>query len=153
MLRPRLGAAAFAIALVVAPLVAAQNAARAASFAGSVQSNDTTTLTVAADLTGDLMGYFTFSVTRDSGQPTGSWVWMHKRTNADGSVDDLGMIEGTLMSGRLTTTDGGSVASLDDVRLTVTAGTGEFENLGGGSGTLNGSIAGTQFTGALSLTF
>lgn len=147
----KLAVVGFVLALSVNARVAAQDT-RKASFAGHVQSNDTTTLVVVTDLSGDLPGYFTFSLTRDAGTLSGSWLWVQKRENADGSIEDVGMLEGTIESARLTPSEKGTLAALANAQLRVVSGSGGFETVTSGTGTLDGTVDGAQFNGVLTLT-
>lgn len=133
--------AALCFVLVVTAGAGAPDTTRKADVVGTVVTNDSSTFVVAADLAGELPGYFTLSLRHEGNRLTeGTWLWVSKRLNPDGSVDELGMLGGAIVSATLTVTDAGTVASLADVKLKIDEGTGDFAEIGAGTGMLQGAI-------------
>jgi hypothetical protein len=142
----------------------AQNVTRTCAFVGQVppttaaqdESAPQVTLVVAADLDGDLPGYFTFLITRAADTTIGgTWLWNKKVTSADGSLESVGMLEGTITGGTVVVSSDGRVTEVKQGQLRIESGTGVLESLTG-TGTLEGAIdpqAAQSFRGTLKLVF
>lgn len=135
--------------------LSAQSSGRTSNLVGTAEKEDQTKITVAADATGDLGGYFTFTLQRDATNVVdGTWVFVNKRVNPDdGGEEELGLLEGTIVAGTVTLSSSGHVAAMKSLELRLASGTGAFEQVPGGAGTLDGTVAGSGFSGTLKLAF
>lgn len=142
-------------AIATAAGVLAQTTGRSDSLTGEIRTPGSTELVLAADATGDLPGYFTLSIRYENRRVEGgSWVLVHRQTNADGSEEDIGMIEGVLASSSAVFGDDGSLASMTSIQLKIESGSGTYEKLTSGTGSVEGTVTGRNgvaFTGTLKL--
>ena len=127
------------------------------SLEGGIIPPGSSNLSIGAEASGTLPGSFTVSLNLNATNITGgSWRLVAKRTNEDGSVSELGVIEGVVSGGSVSLNQDGSVAALSAVRLTVQGGSGNYAALTAGSGTLAGALTrepSPQFRGTLRLDF
>jgi hypothetical protein len=125
------------------------------SLVGGLIPPGSSSLSIGAEAVGTLPGSFIVSLNLNAATITGgSWRLVAKQTNGDGSVSELGVIEGVVTGGRMSLNGDGSVASLSSVRLTVQGGSGNYAGVTGGAGTLAGEFnrePSPQFRGTLRL--
>lgn len=125
------------------------------TLAGRIIPPGSSSLSLGAEASGTLPGSFTVALNLDAANVTGGrWRLVAKRVEEDGSVSELGVIEGAVSGGTVSLNGDGSVASLVSVQLTVQEGSGNYAGLRGGSGTLAGGLnreASPPFTGTLDL--
>lgn len=88
--------------------------------------------------TGDLPGMLNIRVLHEGGNVTGgTWTITVLPQNADASSSATGTVSGSVSGGSLTLDTNGIVTGLNSAQLTVQSGTGQFESVNTGNGTLS----------------
>ena len=107
--------------------------------------------------TGELPGMLSLTVRHDSGNITGgTWKLTVLPANADATSSETGTLTGTFSGGTLTLDTNGIATSASSVQLTVQSGTGQYQTVTSGTGTLSLSADpenSTKLGGPLALSF
>jgi hypothetical protein len=115
--------------------------------------------TVAFNLnaTGQLPGMLHLTLRHDTGNITGgTWKLTVLPANADATSSETGTLTGSFSGGTLTLDTNGVATAAGSVQLTVQSGTGQFEAINSGTGTLTLSADpenSTKLGGPLALSF
>ena len=107
--------------------------------------------------TGELPGMLSLTVRHDGGNITGgTWKFTVLPANADATSSETGTLTGSFSGGTLTLDTHGVASGASSVQLTVQSGTGQFEAITSGTGTLSLSADpenSTKLGGPLALSF
>jgi hypothetical protein len=107
--------------------------------------------------TGELPGMLSLTVRHEGGNITGgTWKLTVLPANADATSNPTGTLTGTLSAGTLTLDTNGIATAASAVQLTVQSGSGQFEAIASGTGTLTLSADpenSTKLGGPLALNF
>lgn len=88
--------------------------------------------------TGDLPGMLNIKLQHGSGNVTGgTWTMTVLPQNADANSNQTGTLTGTVSGGTVTIDANGIVSAVNSIQLTVQSGTGQYESITSGNGTLN----------------
>jgi hypothetical protein len=115
--------------------------------------------TVAFNLTatGDLPGMLSLSLKHEGGNINGgTWTLTVLPPNADATSNVTGTITGTFSDGTITLDANGVVTGASSVQLSVQSGTGQYQTVTSGSGTLGltaDAENSTKLSGPLALSF
>lgn len=115
--------------------------------------------TVAFNLnaTGDLPGMLIVKLRHEDGNVTGgTWTLTVLPPNADASSSEQGTLTGSFTSGTITLDANGIATAISTVQVTVQSGTGQYNSITSGSGTLSLSADpenATKLGGPLALNF
>ena len=133
-----------------------------ASYTNTVSGSQTASAesgTIAFNLnaTGDLPGMLNVKLNHEGGNVTGgSWTLTVLPANADAASSESGRITGTFSGGTITLDSNGIATAAGSIQLSVQSGTGQFESVTSGNGSL--SLAAdaensTKLGGPLTLNF
>jgi hypothetical protein len=107
--------------------------------------------------TGELPGMLSLTVTHEGGNVTGgTWKLTVLPANADATSSETGTLTGSLSAGTLTLDANGVATAASSVQLSVQSGTGQFEAITSGTGTLSPSADpenSSKLGGPLALSF
>lgn len=107
--------------------------------------------------TGDLPGMLSVTIRYEGGNINGgTWTLTVLPANADATSNESGRLTGTFTGGTITLDASGIATAASGVQLTVQSGTGQFESVTSGSGTLSLSADpenSTKLGGPLALSF
>lgn len=107
--------------------------------------------------TGDLPGMLSVTLKHEGGNVTGgTWTLTVLPANADATSSESGRVTGTFSGGTITLDANGIATAAGSVQLTVQSGTGQFDAVTSGSGTLSLSPDAensTKLGGPLTLSF
>lgn len=88
--------------------------------------------------TGDLPGMLNLKLKQENGNVTsGTWIMTVLPQNADASSNQIGTLTGTVNGGTVTIDANGIVSAVNSIQLTVQSGTGQYEPVSSGNGTLS----------------
>ena len=88
--------------------------------------------------TGDLPGMLNLKLKHENGNVTsGTWSMTVLPQNADASSNQTGTLTGTVSGGTVTIDANGIISAVNAIQLTVQSGTGQFEPVTSGNGTLS----------------
>ena len=133
-----------------------------ASYTNTVSGSQTASAesgTIAFNLTatGDLPGMLNVKLNHEGGNVTGgSWTLTVLPANADATSSESGRITGTFSGGTITLDSNGIATAAGSIQLSVQSGTGQFESVTSGSGSLSLSADAensTKLGGPLTLNF
>lgn len=106
---------------------------------------------------GDLPGMLSVTLKHEGGNVNGgTWKLTVLPSNADATSNETGTITGTFSSGTVTVDANGVVTGASSVQLNVQSGTGQYQAITSGSGTLGLSADAensTKLSGPLALSF
>lgn len=118
---------------------------------------ETATIALNLNATGDLPGLLTVTLRHESGNVSGgAWKLTILPPNADAGSSETGTLTGSFSGGTITLDANGIATAASSVQLTVQSGTGQFESITSGSGTLSLSADpenSTKLGGPLALSF
>lgn len=128
------------------------------SVSGSqTASAESGTIALNLNATGDLPGMLNLTLRHEAGNINGgTWTLTVLPANADATSSESGRLTGTFSGGTITLDANGIATAASSLQLTVQSGTGQFEAVSGGSGTLNLSADpenSTKLGGPLALSF
>ena len=107
--------------------------------------------------TGDLPGMLSVTLKHEGGNVNGgTWTLTVLPPNADATSSETGTITGTFSGGTVTIDANGVVTGVSSVQLSVQSGTGQYQAVTSGSGTLGLSADAentTKLSGPLALSF
>ncbi|HEU4768909.1 MAG TPA: hypothetical protein VFS77_16105 [Pyrinomonadaceae bacterium] len=107
--------------------------------------------------TGDLPGMLSVTLKHEGGNVTGgTWTLTILPANADASSSESGRVSGTFTGGTIALDANGIATAAGSIQLTVQSGTGQYEAVTSGSGTLSLSADAensTKLAGPLTLSF
>jgi hypothetical protein len=149
----RMGVVCLALLVSTASVSAAQRVD--AGALGDVQTTQSGELVLRGALQGDVHGTMRTTLRLDSpSHVTGDWALTLVTQHADGSTSPAGVLMGRVHSGTVLT-DSTGVVALQDVKLVITEGLGDYAGLAAGDGTLDVQLgfADEPFQASLSLTF
>jgi hypothetical protein len=133
-----------------------------ASYNNTVTGSQTASAengTIAFNLnaTGDLPGMLSVTLRNEGGNVTGgSWTLTVLPANADAGSSESGRVTGTFTGGTITLDANGIATAAGSIQLSVQSGTGQFEAVTSGSGSLSLSADAensTKLNGPLTLSF
>ena len=133
-----------------------------ASYTNTVSGSQTASAesgTIAFNLnaTGDLPGMLNVKLSHQDGNVTdGSWTLTVLPANADAASSESGRITGTFSGGTITLDSNGIATAAGSIQLSVQSGSGQFESVTSGSGSLSLSADAensTKLGGPLTLSF
>ena len=133
-----------------------------ASYTNTVSGSQTASAesgTIAFNLnaTGDLPGMLNVKLSHEGGNVTGgSWTLTVLPANADAASSESGRITGTFSGGTITLDSNGIATAAGSIQLSVQSGSGQFESVTSGSGSLSLSADAensTKLGGPLTLSF
>jgi hypothetical protein len=120
-------------------------------------SADSVTVAFNLNATGELPGMLHLTVRHEGGNITGgTWKLTVLPANADATANETGTLTGSFSGGTLTLDTNGIATGASSVQLTVQSGTGQFETVTSGTGTLSLSADpenSTKLGGPLALSF
>ena len=88
--------------------------------------------------TGDLPGMLNIKLQHGSGNVTGgTWTMTALPQNADANSSATGTLTGTVSGGTITLDANGIISGVNSIQLTVQIGTGQYEPVTSGNGTLS----------------
>lgn len=149
-------------ALFIVSLVIITTTHAASSYNNTVNGSQTASAesgSVAFNLnaTGDLPGMLSIALTHEGGNVNGgNWKLTVLPPNADSTSNETGTITGTFSGGTITLDANGIVTGASSVQLNVQSGTGQYQAVTSGSGTLGLSADAensTKLSGPLALSF
>lgn len=109
------------------------------------------------DAAGDLSGSFYVAFDcKDGSIAGGTWLVLVTSAAPDGTTEVIGTIRGQVLRGSFEADDTGERVVVRDVLLAITEGTGAYESIVAGTGSLEATSApdaAPQFLGTLGLTF
>ena len=152
-MRPLLSAL-FVISLVTTHAASNYNNTLTGSQTASAESGS-----VAFNLnaTGDLPGMLSITLQHEGGNVNGgTWKLTVLPSNADATSNETGTISGNFSGGTITLDANGIVTGASSVQLSVQSGTGQYQAVTSGSGTLGLSADAqnsTKLSGPLALSF
>ena len=124
------------------------------SQSASVESGS---VTLNLNATGDLPGVINLTIRHEAGNVNGgTWKLKVLPPNADATSNETGTLTGTFTGGTMTLDANGIASAVSAVQLTVQSGTGQFESVTSGNGTLTLSVDpenSTKLGGPLALSF
>lgn len=150
------------LALVFTSMVTLVTSRAASTYNNAVSGSQTAAAengSVAFNLnaTGDLPGMLSVSLKHEAGNINGgTWTLTVLPQNADAASSEVGTLKGSFSGGTLTLDANGIATAAGSVQLTVQSGTGQFEAVTNGSGTLTLSADAensTKLGGPLALNF
>ena len=107
--------------------------------------------------TGDLPGMLNITLNHEGGNVNGgTWTLTVLPPNADATSSETGTIKGSFSGGTVTLDANGVVTGASSVQLSVQSGTGQYQTVTSGSGTLGLSVDAensTKLSGPLALSF
>ena len=107
--------------------------------------------------TGDLPGMLSITLKHEGGNVNGgTWTFTVLPPNADATSNETGTITGSFSGGAITLDANGVVTGANSVQLSVLSGTGQYQAVTSGSGTLGLSADAensTKLSGPLTLSF
>lgn len=107
--------------------------------------------------TGDLPGMLSITLQHEGGNVNGgTWKLTVLPSNADATSNETGAISGSFSGGTITLDANGIVTGASSVQLSVQSGTGQYQAITSGSGTLGLSADAensTKLSGPLALSF
>lgn len=107
--------------------------------------------------TGDLPGIVSLTIRHEGGNVNGgTWKLKVLPPNADATSNETGTLTGTFSGGTMTLDANGIASAVSSVQLSVQSGTGQFESVTSGNGTLTLSADpenSTKLGGPLALSF
>ena len=113
----------------------------ATTFNGSVSGSQTASaegVSLNLNAAGDLPGMLTLSLKHEGGKVTGgSWAMTVLPPDADANSAEKGRLSGVVGAGSLTLDANGVVSAADGLQLSVQGGTGQYEGVSGGAGSLS----------------
>lgn len=120
-------------------------------------SAESATVAFNLNATGELPGMLNLTVRHEGGNITGgTWKLTVLPANADATSSETGTLTGSLSGGTLTLDANGIATAAGSVQLTVQSGTGQYEAITSGTGTLSLSADpenSTKLGGPLALSF
>lgn len=142
-------------AVLASPLGAMRQTIEAAAQ-GEAKLTETNELILRGALEGDLRG--TLQVTlrwETTSRARGHWSLTTFADSADGAPVETGTIRGDVVDGAFVAGPAGAITSISDLKLTVSAGSGEYATVSDGSGRLDVQLGRDvePFRGTLSVTF
>lgn len=149
-------------ALFIISLVIITTTHAASSYSNTVTGSQTASAesgSVAFNLnaTGDLPGMLSITLKHEGGNVNGgTWKLTVLPPNADATSNETGTITGTFSGGTITLDANGVVTGASSVQLNVQSGTGQYEAVTSGSGTLGltaDAENSTKLSGPLALSF
>ena len=149
-------------ALFIIPLAIIATTYAASTYNNTVTGSQTASAessSVAFNLnaTGDLPGMLSLTLRHEGGNVSGgTWKLTVLPPNADATSNESGTITGSFSGGTITLDSNGVVTGASSVQLSVQSGTGQFEAVTGGTGTLGLSADAensTKLSGPLALSF
>jgi hypothetical protein len=139
------------------PPVVARTATNYNNTVSGFQTATAEGVAVLVDAAGDLPGMGKVTLRNEGGNVTGgSWTMTVLPPGADASASERGKLSGAVTGGTVTFKPDGTLAGMSAVQLTIEGGTGQYANVGGGTGTLNLSADAekpSQYNGTLVLDF
>lgn len=148
--------------LVMMPLLLLGTTHAASTYNDTVTGSQTASAesgSVAFNLnaTGDLPGMLKLTLRHEGGNISGgTWTLTVLPQNADASSSESGTLSGSFTGGTLTLDTNGIVTTTNSLQLSVQSGTGQYQAVTGGSGTLSLSADAenpTKLNGPFSLSF
>jgi hypothetical protein len=120
-------------------------------------SGESGSVTFNLNATGDLPGMLSITLKHEGGNVNGgTWTLKVLPPNADATSSETGAITGSFSGGTVTLDANGVVSGASSVQLSVQSGTGQYQAITGGSGTLGLSADAensTKLSGPLALSF
>lgn len=129
--------AATALALVACVAVARAATAYNSTLTGS-QTASAEGVVLQLNASGELSGMLSLTLKHDGGRVIGgTWSLTVLPPNADASSSEKGRLTGSVGAGTLTADENGVVSSVASAQLSVQGGTGEYEHVSAGGGTIS----------------
>jgi hypothetical protein len=147
------------VLILVTTLVSTHAASSYNATVNGMQTASAESGSVALNLnaTGDLTGMLNITLRHEGGNINGgTWTLTVLPANADATSSEAGTLKGSFSGGAITLDANGIATAASAVQLTVQSGTGQFEAVTSGSGTLSltaDAENSTKLSGPLALSF
>lgn len=131
---------AVALCLLALSLIAPVQAAGTleATVDGHIRALESGRLELTAEVSGGLTGTLTLDLGTGADHVAGTpWMLSVRQQDDSGGWQDAGQIHGVLLHGSFQVSPDGTLMACDDLELTISEGTDDFETLGVGSGHLS----------------